>query len=381
MIDFSLTEEQIALKKMAQRFREKEITPIAAKLDSDVAHKINWEIIRKLAANDFLRMAVREKHGGLGLDYMSQAIILEELAVGCIAIAMIAGWNLGSSFFYDFGTEEQQDKFLPPICDKNNPRLIVLAATESHAGSDLGRVSTKAVLDKDEYVINGTKCFITHANYSHLIITLAVTDKTKGTKGMSTLIVPADTPGVSIGKIEDKMGARAAHSVEVIYKDVRIPKENLLGKEGQGFAIALNGIGKVRPLITGSLGVGVARAAFECALKYSKEREQFGKPIFANQAVSFMLADMAIKIETARMLVWKACWELDNNLPYEKSSAMAKIYPSDIAMAVTTDAVQILGGYGYMKDFPVEKYMRDAKVLQIYEGTNQILRVLLGRFL
>ena len=381
MVDFSLTEEQVGLRKMAKSFAEKEIVPIAAKLDKDVDHKVNWEIIRKLAGNDFMRMSIKEKHGGLGLDYLSQAIILEELAVGCIAIGMIAGWNVVSSLLYDYGTEEQQDRFLPPICDKHNPGIIAFAATESHAGSDMAAMSTKAVWDGEGYVLNGTKCFITHANYSSLIITLAVTDKTKGPKGISSFIVPTNAPGISFGKVEDKMGARAALNAEVIYQDVRIPKENLLGKEGEGFKIAVASLEKGRPLITGALGVGLARAAYEYALKYSKEREQFGKPILANQAITFMLADMAIKIETARMLVWKACWEIDNNFPFSKTSAMSKIYASDIAMEVTVDAVQILGGYGYMKDYPMEKYMRDAKVLQIYEGTNQIMRMLLGRFL
>lgn len=381
MVDFALTEEQVGQRKMAKSFAEKEIVPIATKLDKDVEHKVNWEIIRKLAANDFLRMSIKEKHGGLGLDYLSQSIILEELGAGCIAIAMMAGWNVASSFLYDYGTEEQQDKFLPPICNKNNPGIIAFASTESHAGSDMAAMSTKAVQDGDGYVLNGTKCFITHANYSSLIVTLAVTDKTKGPKGISAFIVPTNTPGISFGKVEDKMGARAAHNAEVIYKDVRIPKENLLGREGDGFKIAMANFEKARPLITGALGVGLARAAYDYALKYSKEREQFGKPILANQAVTFMLADMAIKIETARMLVWKTCWELDNNLPFAKTSAMSKIYTSDIAMEVTIDAVQILGGYGYMKDYPMEKYMRDAKVLQIYEGTNQIMRMVLGRLL
>lgn len=381
MVNFSLTEEQLGLKKMAKSFAEKEIVPIAAKLDKDVEHKVNWEIIRKLAANDFLRMAIKEKHGGLGLDYLSQAIILEELAVGCIGVAMIAGWNATSCLLYDYGTEEQQDKFLPTICDKDNPGIIAFAATESQAGSDMAAMSTKAVGDRDGYILSGTKCFITHANYSSMIVTLAITDKAKGPKGISAFIVPTNTPGISFGKVEDKMGARAAHNVEVIYDDVHIPKENLLGKEGEGFKIALASLEKGRPLITGALGVGLARGAYEYALKYSKEREQFGKPILANQAITFMLADMAIKIETARMLVWKTCWELDNNLPFAKTSAMSKIYASDIAMEVAIDGVQILGGYGYMKDYPMEKYMRDAKVLQIYEGTNQIMRMLLGRLL
>jgi alkylation response protein AidB-like acyl-CoA dehydrogenase len=326
-------------------------------------------------------MSLKEKHGGLNFNYVTQAIILEELAVGCIGIAMMACWNAFSSTIYDYGTEEQQDKFLSPLCDKKNPKLISFAATEPHAGSDMGALSTKAVLDGDNYTLNGTKCFITHGNYSSVLLTLAVTDKEKRNKGMSIFIVPAQTPGVSFGKVEDKMGARAASSVEVIYNDVRIPRENLLGKEGQGFPIALTSLEKFRPLSTGVLGVGVARSSYEYALRYSKEREQFGKPVFANQAISFMLADMAIKIETARLLVWKACWELDNNVPFSKTSAMSKVYASDIAMDVTMDAVQILGGYGYMRDYPLEKNMRDAKLLQIYEGTNQIIRVILGRLL
>lgn len=381
MINFSLTEEQAGLRKMAKSFAEKEIVPIAAKLDKDVEHKVNWEIIKKLAANDFLRMSVKEKHGGLGLDHLSQAIILEELAVGCIAIAMVAGWNVGSSFLYDYGTEEQQERFLPLLCDRSHPGVIAFAATESQAGSDMAAMSTKAVRDEEGYVLNGTKCFITHAIYSSLIVTLAVTDKTKGPKGISAFIVPTNTSGLSFGKVEDKMGARAALNAEVIYDNVRIPKENLLGKEGEGFKIAMVNFDKARPLITGALGVGLARAAYEYALKYSKEREQFGNPIFANQAIAFMLSDMAVKIETARLLVWKACWEIDNSLPFAKTSAMSKIYCSDIAMEVAIDAVQILGGYGYMKDYPMEKYMRDAKVLQIYEGTNQIMRMILGRLL
>jgi alkylation response protein AidB-like acyl-CoA dehydrogenase len=382
MIDFRLSEEQMAMQKMARDFAQREIKPIAAQLDQDPEHRFNWDIMKKLAENDFLRLAIPEEYGGLGLDRVTLALIFEELAVGCAGISIAAVGNTVVPFpIMTFGTEEQKRRFLSPLCDRQVPRLCAYALTEPGAGSDITALSTTARLEGDEYVLNGTKCFITNAGVASLYLLFASTDRSQGPKGLSAFLLPGDTPGLSIGKIEDKMGQRAAQNAEVILEEARIPKENLLGKEGDGFKIIMRSLDEARPIYTGAISVGLARAAYEEALRYSKQRVQFGSPIFAQQAVSFKLADMATLIETARLLVWKACWLVDNNLPFTKEASMAKFFCSDVAMKVTNDAVQILGGYGYMKDFPVEKFMRDAKIMQIFEGTNEIQHMIIARCL
>jgi acyl-CoA dehydrogenase len=274
-----------------------------------------------------------------------------------------------------FGTHEQKDKYLSPFAEK--PMLAAFALTEREAGSDAGRVRTTAIKDGNEYVINGSKCFISNGSVGSLYTVFALTDPEKGTRGMSAFIVHRDTPGIQIGKIEDKMGQRASDTAELFFDDVRVPAENLLAKEGLGFIVAMKTLDKARASV-GAAGVGLARAALDYCIEYTKSRKQFGKPISSFQHLAFMMADMATEINAARHLVRHAAWLLDNGKKASKESAMAKAYASDVAMRVTTDAVQILGGYGYMRDYPVEKMMRDAKLLQIYEGTNEIQRLVIS---
>ncbi|MFW6159682.1 MAG: acyl-CoA dehydrogenase family protein, partial [Acidobacteriota bacterium] len=275
-----------------------------------------------------------------------------------------------------FGTEKQKSKHLTPCTEKLSFASFCL--TEREAGSDAGSLKTKAVKDGNEYIINGSKCFITNGGIASLYVIFALTDPEKGARGMSAFIVPRDTKGIVIGKEEDKMGHRASNTVELFFEDVRIPAENMLAKEGMGFIIAMRTLDHTRAPV-GAAGVGVARAALEYAVEYAKTREQFGKPIALFQNTSFKIAQMATEINAARHLVWHAAWLMDQGKPCGKESAMAKLYGSDVAMKVTTEALQIFGGYGYMKDYPMEKLMRDAKLLQIYEGTNEIQRLVISR--
>jgi acyl-CoA dehydrogenase len=275
-----------------------------------------------------------------------------------------------------FGSHEQKTKYLTPFTKKLSYAAFCL--TEREAGSDAGGLKTKAIREGDEYVINGSKCFITNGGVASLYVVFALTDPTKGARGMSAFIVPRDTPGISIGKEEDKMGHRASNTTEVYFEDVRIPVENILAKEGLGFVIAMKTLDQTRASV-GAAGVGVARAAMEYTIEYTKTRIQFGKPIALLQNTSFGIADMAIKVSASRHLVYHAAWLLDNGLPCGKESAMAKTFGSDTAMEVSLEALQLHGGYGYMKDYPVEKLVRDAKLLQIYEGTNQIQRLVISR--
>jgi alkylation response protein AidB-like acyl-CoA dehydrogenase len=380
MIEFELTKEQSIIQKSTREFAEKEIEPIAAELDQAPEHKFDWDVLKKLAENDFLRLTTRAEYGGVGIDRRTAAIVIEELAAACAGIAiMVAAHNVyGADVIENHGSEEQKQKYLHILCDTQKPALAGFAATEPSAGSDIASISTTARLEGDKYVIDGAKRFIVNGGVAALYITFAITDSNKSSGGLSSLIVPADTPGLSFNMMHSKMGQRASQTAEVIYDGVRVPKENLLAKEGDGFFIIMNTLNRGRPASTGAISIGVARAAYEAALKHARERVQFGEPIFQQQSISFMLADMATMIEAARLLNWRACWLIDNSLPYVKESAMAKLYCSDVAMKVTTDAVQILGGYGYMKDIPSEKYMRDAKILQIYEGTNQIQRLIVS---
>lgn len=375
MVDFQLTEEQEQIRRLAASFAEKEIIPAAAAYDEK--EEVPWSIIEKAHAVGLMNLHVPVEYGGQGLDHVTGALVTEELAYGCLGITgSIGNNNLALTPLLLVGTEEQKQKFLPPFCAR--PQLGGFCLTEPNAGSDVANISTSARLKGDHYVINGQKCFITNGGIANLYTVFAKTDPAKGVRGLSAFLVPGDTPGLRGGKKEKKMGDRASHVGEVLFEDVCVPKENLLGKEGDGFKIAMMTLDSTRPGI-GALAVGVARRAFTEALKYARQRVQFGKPIAENQAIQFLLADMAMKIEAARGLVLKACWLLDQGRRATKEGAMAKCFASDVAMAVTVDAVQIHGGYGYMREYPVEKLMRDAKILQIYEGTNQIQRLVIAR--
>ncbi|MGD8539050.1 MAG: acyl-CoA dehydrogenase family protein [Candidatus Aminicenantes bacterium] len=375
MIDFSLTEEQKALQDMAREFALKEMRPNAAKYDK--GDEFSEDVMQKAFEVGFLTCTIPAEYGGGGLSDIDTVIISEELAAGCAGMYTTMMVNaLAYTPIILFGSEEQKKKYLTPQTQKMS--FAAFCLTEREAGSDAGSLKTKAKKVGDEYIINGAKCFISNAAIASLYVVFALTDPDKGARGMSAFIVPRDTPGLSIGKEEDKMGHRASNTAEVIFEDVKVPAENLLSKEGKGFIIALKTLDKTRAPV-GAAGVGVARTALEYAVEYSKTRIQFGKPIALFQNNAFKIAQMALEINAARHLVWHAAWLMDEGKPCGKESAMAKAYGSDVAMRVTTEAVQILGGYGYMRDYPMEKLMRDAKLLQIYEGTNEIQRLVISR--
>ena len=325
----------------------------------------------------FLTSEIPEAYGGGGLSHLDQAIVCEELAWGCAGLyTTIMANALAVTPIIIAGTEEQKKEFLVPFTKEMT--LGSFCLTEREAGSDAGAVKTKAEKKGDEYILNGSKCFITNGGVAKLFVVFATTDPEKGARGMSAFLVPSDTEGITIGKIENKMGHRASNTAEIFFEDVKIPAKNLLGKEGRGFIVAMKTFESSRPPV-GAGGVGVARAALEHAVEYSKSRYQFGKPIALFQYIAFKMAQMAADINAARFLVWNAAWRLDKGLSIGKESAMAKMYGSDVAMKVTSEALDIFGGYGYMKDYPMEKLMRDAKLLQIYEGTNDIQRLIISR--
>lgn len=374
MIDFSLTEEQKALQEMAIEFAEKEMKPKAAKYDK--GEEFPEDVMKKAFEVGFITSGVPLEYGGGGLNHLDMVIITEELAYGCAGMyTSIMANSLALTPIILFGTEEQKRKFLTPFSEKLAFSSFCL--TEREAGSDAGSIKTKAKKVGNEYIINGSKCFITNGGVASLYVIFALTAPEKGARGMSTFIIPRETPGITIGKEEDKMGHRASNTVELFFEDVKVPAENLLAKEGMGFIIAMKTLDHTRAPI-GAAGVGVARAALEYAIEYSKTRIQFGKPIALFQNTAFKIAQMATEINAARHLIWHAAWLMDQGKRCRKESAMAKMYGSDLAMKVTTEALQILGGYGYMKDYPMEKLMRDAKLLQIYEGTNEIQRLIIS---
>ena len=375
MISFSLTDEQRMLQETAHKFAEQEIRPKAE--HHDRTGEFPSEILQKAFEVGLMNETIPEFCGGGGLSVLDSCILNEEMSWGCVGINTSRSANsLAVTPILVAASEEQQKKFLSPLCEKLS--FAAFGLTEPGAGSDAGSVATTAKLVGDEYVLNGTKCFITNAGVADLFTIFASTDKEKKHKGLSCFIVTSDMAGVSAGKEEDKMGQRASNTAEIILEDVRVPKESLLGKEGDGFKIAMQTLDKARPGVAAS-SVGVARAALEYATDYSKQRIQFGKPIAMNQAIQFMIADMAVKVELARLMVFKSAWLTDNGERNTLPAAIAKLYASDIAMEVTTEAVQVYGGYGYMREYPVEKLMRDAKLLQIYEGTNQIQRMVIAR--
>ncbi len=377
MIDFQLTEEQIAIRSLAREFAQKEIAPVAAEHDRESKHAA--AVVEKAYAVGLMNLMVPEEYGGGGLHSLDACLVAEELNAACTGIGTtISANSLGLTPILIAGTPEQMEEYVAPHCA--GPNLAAFNLTEPGSGSDAGGMRTRAVRDGDDYILTGTKCFISNGGVASLHTIFAVTDPERGRKGISAFIVPANLPGVKPGKKEDKMGQRSTDTRMMHYEEVRVPARNLLGNEGEGFRIAMRTLDKSRATV-GAGAVGLARAAMEAAVQYAKERVQFGQPIGRFQAVEFMLADMAIKIETARLMCWKAAWMTDHGQRNTFESAIAKCYATDVAMQVTTDAVQVFGGYGYMKDYPVEKYMRDAKLMQIYEGTNQIQRVVIGRTL
>lgn len=372
-MDFNLTPDQLALKKMAQEVVAKEITPFA--LEMDHADEMKPGLLKKLDDAGFLNLVVPEEFDGPGLDAITIALIYEELGKGCAGVATSVAANALASYpVMLMGNDAQKEKFFSII---NEGKLAAFALTEPGAGSDAGAVATVAVKDGDDYLLTGTKCFITNGGIADIYVIFANTRKSAGIRGLTAFIVEKGTPGFSTGKKEEKMGIRASNTSELILDNVRVPAANRIGREGEGFKIAMKTLDAARPLV-GSVSVGIAQAAFELACKYSKERVQFGKPIASFQLVQAMISDMAMQIEASRLMVMQACWLKDQGVPFAKEAAMAKCYASDTAMKVTTDAVQVMGGYGYSKEYPAEKYMRDAKIMQIYEGTNQIQRLVIA---
>jgi len=374
-MDFSLDQEQIMMRDTVRKFVEKEVKPYVEELDEKEEYPS--EIMKKIFEQGFTNLNIPEAYGGSGIDPLTALIITEEIARGCSAVATSSSCNSLATYpILIGGNEEQKQRFLRPIAEQGLYASFCL--TEPGAGSDVASLSTIARKDGNKYIINGRKQFITSANVAKFLTVFCQSGIAKGHNSISTLVLESNTPGVTIGRHERKMGLRASITCEVIFEDVEVPVENLLGGEGAGFKLAMETLNKARPT-TGAMALGIAQAALEASVKYAKERIQFGKPIVQQQAVQMILADMAMKVETARLLVYKAGYLMAKGLPYTKESAMSKCYAADIAMEVSTDAVQIFGGYGYTRDYPVEKYMRDAKIMQIYEGTNQIQRIVIAK--
>ncbi|CAJ1000887.1 MULTISPECIES: acyl-CoA dehydrogenase [Bacillales] len=377
-MNFHLTEEQEMLRKMIRDFAENQVAPTAAERDEE--ERFDRSIFEQMAELGLTGIPWPEKYGGAGADYLSYVLAVEELSRvdASIGVTLSAHVSLASWPIYKFGTEEQKQKYLRPLAE--GKKLGAYCLTEPGSGSDAAGMRTTAVRDGDHYVLNGSKIFITNAGEAEIYIVFALTNPELKHKGITAFIVEKGMPGFTMGKKEKKLGIRSSPTLAVNFEDVRVPVENVLGEEGQGFKIAMMTLDGGRNGIAAQ-ALGIAQGAFDHALAYAKERHQFGKPIASLQAIQFKLADMATKIEAARLLTYQAAWLEDQGLPYGKASAMSKVFAGDIAMEVTTEAVQIFGGYGYTREYPVERFMRDAKITQIYEGTNEIQRVVISNYL
>ncbi|MCD6319325.1 MAG: acyl-CoA dehydrogenase family protein [Candidatus Desulfofervidaceae bacterium] len=375
---YPLTEEQQMIKEVARRIAEEKIVPQRAELDEK--EEFPREILKEMARSDLFGISIPEEYGGLGFGSFENCLAVEQIAWGCAGVATsFAASGLGAYPILLFGNEDQKQTYLPQIA--SGEKLAAFGLTEANAGSDAGGIQTTAVKDGDSYILNGTKQWITNAGEADIYTIIALTDKKRGPRGASAFIVEKGDPGFSFGKKEKKMGIRASTTGELVFEDCRIPKERLLGKEGMGFIIALRTLDYARPGV-GALAVGLAQAALDEAVKFAKQRKQFGQAIIGFQAVGHILADIATQLEAARALTYAVCKYIDTKpRDFSKYAAMVKLFASDMAMKVTTDALQVLGGHGYMKDYPVEKMMRDAKILQIYEGTNQIQRNVIAQIL
>src|SRR5690348_14500035 len=376
-VSFALTDEQKELRALAREFAANEIRPVAAEHDVHMRHPV--ELIAKAHELGLMNLHVPTEYGGLGLGAFDGMLVGEEINWGCSGIGTSLGANgLGAGPVVIAGTDEQKAEWLPPLVD--SPILCSFGLSEPDAGSDVARMKTTAVRKGDEYVLNGSKTFISNAGYADWTVVFAKTDPGKGHRGVSSFIVPMSTPGVTIEQHLDKMGQRATDTSAFALQDVVVPAANRLGDEGQGFKIAMQTLDFTRPG-TAIGAVGVAQAAYEHSVAYAKERVTFDVPIAMHQAVNFMIADMATEIEAARLLCWQAAWMLDQGFGRKATlySSFAKRFAADTAMKVTTDAVQVFGGYGYIKEYPVEKLMRDAKLFQIYEGTSQIQRLVIAK--
>jgi len=370
-----LSEDEQALIEAIRELAQERVAPRAAEIDHTA--EFPWDMKELLAQQDILAMPFPVEYGGIGASELAVVMAIEELSRYCATTALIlAVQQLGSLPILLAGTEEQKRKYIPPLA--SGEWLAAFGLTEAGSGSDAAAMKTMAVRKGDKYILNGSKRFITNGGLAQVTSIFAITDRNAGTRGISAFIVEKDFPGFSVGRIEDKMGIKGSQTAELIFTDCEVPAENLLGREGDGFKFAMMTLDRTRPGI-GAQALGIAQGALDLAVNYSRQRVQFNKPIAENQGIQFMLADMAVKVEAARLLVYNVAEMIDRGEKhFSKYSSMAKLYASDIAMEVTNDAIQVLGGYGYMKEYPAERMMRDAKITQIYEGTNQIQRLVIA---
>jgi acyl-CoA dehydrogenase len=375
MIDFSLTSEQITLQKLAHEFAEREIAPVAAHYDK--TGEFPWSVIESAQQVGLINLSIPEQYGGPGVVVIDECIVNEELSWGCPGISGVLGMNgLAAIPIIIAGTEKQKRHYLPRLM--RDKQIAAYAVSEPSAGSDVVAMKSTATLDGDEYVLSGTKNFISNGSYAHFFVVFAYTDRVGGHHGVSAFIVEREWGGVSVGKKEDKMGQRASDCAQIVFDEVRVPKCNRLGEEGGAFKIAMQVFDRSRPVVA-TTAVGIGRRAMEHATEYAKQRKTFGKEIGRHQAIAFKISEMAMQVAAARHLCWHAAWLADRGLRNTKEAAMAKAFAADMCMKVTTEAVQVFGGYGYMRDYPVEKLMRDAKGVQIYEGTSEIQKLIIAR--
>jgi butyryl-CoA dehydrogenase len=374
-MDFKLTEEQELIRQNMREFAEKHVDPIAAEIDENSRHPA--EVFQKLAEGDWMGIPIPAEYGGAGADYLTHALVVEELSRSCSSTGFTLSIHVGIACMLAlmFGDEDQKKKYLVPMA--TGEKLGAFVLTEPGAGTDVMAATTTAVLDGDEYVINGTKTFTSNGPTGDTYFVFAWTDKEAGRKGLSAFIVPKGTPGMKAGEHFDKMGLRSSQTSEMLFKDCRVPKENLLGQEGRGLLMAMNGFDHGRVGISAQ-SVGITQAALDESIKWSKERVQFGKPIARQQAIAWMIADMATDLDAARFLTYRAAWLKDQGAPFSKEASMAKLFAAETAMKHTIKAVQIHGGYGYVKGAKVERLMRDAKITEIYEGTSEAQRMVIS---
>ncbi len=377
-MDFQLTEEQKMFQAMIRDFATNEIKPLAAKIDEE--EKFPAELIKKAANLGLFGITISEDYGGSGGDYLSMTLAAEEVcrASATVGTILLASLSLACYPIYKFGNEEQRRRYVTPLA--KGEKLACFALTESGAGSDPGGLETTATLQGDKYIINGTKMFITNGAEAGIAVVFATVDKSLGHRGITAFIVEKDTPGFSVGKEEHKLGVRGSSTVELVFENCQIPAANMLGEKGRGLRVALEAIDSSRVTVAAQ-ALGIAQAAFNDSLVYAKERQQFGQPIADFQAIQWMLADMATHIDAARLLTYRAAWLKDHNIPFVKEAAMAKVYAAETSRMVTNNAIQIHGGYGYCKDYSVERYLRDAKITEIYEGTSEMQRMTIARAL
>lgn len=374
-MDFNFTKQQEMIRTLMKNFTENEIRPIAADIDKE--HRFPLETFKKFAKYNFFAIPFPKEYGGSDGDYLSYVLCIEEMAKACLTTSTMysAQVSLVALPIYTYGTAAQKEKYLPGLV--KGEKIGSFALTEPNAGTDSAAQQTTAVLDGDHYILNGSKVFITNGAYADIVVVFAMTDKSKGNKGISAFIVESAFPGFSVGKVEDKLGIRGSSTAELIFNNVRVPKENLLGKENGGFSIAMQTLDGGRVGIAAQ-AVGLAQGALDESIKYMKERVQFGKPISSFQGLQWIVADMALNTEAARLLTYKAAMLKQEGKNFTMAAAMAKLYASENAMNVTTKAVQLHGGYGFMTDYPIERYMRDAKITEIYEGTSQVQRMVIS---